>query len=77
MMKVGLWQIGDSGPAKIPDSKVSIEKQLEDWIVADPSLIRADLKIVARQLQVEGGYLDLLALDPQERWAVGASPVLS
>ena len=75
MIKVGLWQIGKSGPVKIPDSKVGIEKQLEDWIEADPSLIQADLKIVARQLLVEGGYLDLLALDHQGRWvAVTATP---
>ena len=69
-MKVGLWQIDDSGPVKIPESQVNIEKQLEEWIEADPSLIRAGLKIVARQLPVEGGYLDLLALDPQGRWVV-------
>jgi len=70
MIKVGLWQISDSGPVKISESQVDIEKQLEDWIEADPSLIRAGLKIVARQLPVEGGYLDLLALDPQGRWVV-------
>ena len=70
MMKVGLWQIGDSGPVKISESRVSIEKQLEEWIEADPSLIRTGLTIVARQLPVEGGYLDLLALDPQGRWVV-------
>jgi len=70
MMKVGLWQIGENGPVKIRESQVNIEKDLEDWIEANPSLIRSDLKIVARQLLVEGGYLDLLALDPQGRWVV-------
>jgi len=70
MIKVGLWQIGENAPVKIRESQVNIEKELEDWIAADPSLIRADLKIVARQLLVEGGYLDLLALDPQGRWVV-------
>ena len=69
-MKVGLWQIGENGPVKIRESQVNIEKDLEDWIEANPSLIRSDLKIVARQLLVEGGYLDLLALDPQGRWVV-------
>jgi len=55
---------------RIPERVVDLEKQLEDWIEDDPSLLQAGLVIVGRQLQLEGGRLDLLALDPQGQWVV-------
>ena len=69
-MKVGLWQITDDGPNKIPESHVDLERHIEDWIEADPSLLQPGLVIVSRQLTVEGGIIDLLALDPQGRWII-------
>jgi len=47
-----------------------LEEYLEEWIERDPGLLQVGLTIVARQIGVEGGALDLLALDPQGRWVV-------
>jgi hypothetical protein len=47
-----------------------MEKNLESWIEADPSLLPGDLEIICRQMYVEGGRLDLLALDLQGRCVV-------
>jgi hypothetical protein len=48
-----------------------LEKELESWIEQDPSLVNPDLLIVGRQLHVEAGILDLLALDRLGNyWAV-------
>jgi Holliday junction resolvase-like predicted endonuclease len=70
MQKVGLWQINEGQPHKIHESGVDLEQQLEAWIEADPSLLQAGLSIVGRQVEVEGGRLDLLALDLQGRWVI-------
>jgi len=56
-------------------SKVSgvgcwIGKKPEGWIEADPTLLPGELKIISRQMSVEGGRLDLLALDPLGRFVV-------
>jgi Holliday junction resolvase-like predicted endonuclease len=70
MTRIGLWQIKDNGPVKINESDVGLEKNLEDWIERDPALLQSGLTIVGRQVYVEGGPLDLLALDPQGQWVV-------
>ena len=40
------------------------ERHLEEWIEKDPALLQGGLAIVGRQIVLEGGRLDLLALDP-------------
>ncbi len=70
MNTIGLWQIAEAGPARLTHSEVSVEKDLEDWIEQDPSLLEHGLVIVGRQIRLEGGPLDLLALDPQGRWVL-------
>jgi len=70
MQKLGIWNITKDGPRRISATEVDLESHLENWIEADPQLVRAGLAIVARQMKVEGGRLDLLALDPQGRWVV-------
>ena len=62
-------------PGVVPDrlepvSFVDTERQLEDWIEADPSLVGDGLVIVGRQVQFDGGPADLLAIDPQGRWVI-------
>lgn len=50
---------------------MDLERNLEDWIEKDPSLLQEGLTIVGRQMQVEGGPMDLLApLDAQGTWVV-------
>lgn len=70
MKSYNLWTVSDGKPIKLPQGEVGLEKDLEDWIEHDPSLLQSGLKIVGRQLRTECGPLDLLALDPQGRWAV-------
>lgn len=70
MDSIGLWHIGDVGPVRLPSTQVQVESDLEEWIERDPSLLERGLAIVGRQLWLDGGPLDLLALDPQGRWVL-------
>lgn len=70
MKKIGIWNIEETGPVKLKESSVALEKNLENWIENDPALLQNGLTIVGRQLFTEAGPLDLLALDPQGQWVV-------
>lgn len=70
MRQIGLWHVTDDGPQRLKSSGVGLEKHLEGWIEDDPDLLQEGLKIVGRQVGVEAGRLDLLAIDVQGRWAV-------
>ena len=70
MGKFKIWQVGEGIPLKIEEFNVGLEKNLEGWIEADPSLLPGELEIISRQMPVEGGRLDLLALDPLGRYIV-------
>jgi len=50
MARLGLWRISKSELARISETAIGLESQLEDWIEKDPSLIQADLVIVGRQV---------------------------
>ena len=71
MTDVGIWEIQENGtPGRLLPAKIPLEKHLEDWIYANPELLQAGLTIVGRQMHMDAGYLDLLAVDPEGRWAV-------
>lgn len=70
MNNVGLWRIVESVPRRLQSTVVGAERDLEDWIARDPELLEQGLAIVGRQLRLEAGPLDLLALDPQGRWVL-------
>lgn len=70
MQQVGIWRVTDDGPDRLDPSNVGLEKNLEDWIEKDPSLLEEGLEIVGQQLHVAGGYLDLLGLNLQGQWVV-------
>lgn len=70
MSQIGLWHISDSGPLKLAITDSLWERQLEDWIEQDPNLLETGLTIVGRQIRVDGGHLDLLAIDAQGTWVV-------
>lgn len=61
------WKITADGPCRLSTGLVELEKHLEDWIAADPGLVDRGLLVVQRQLHVDGGFLDLLCVDPQGR----------
>lgn len=70
MIKVGLWQVENKSLYRLNESSIGLEEYLEDWIEKDPSLVQAGLEIIGRQINIEGGRLDLFAVDPQGRWVI-------
>jgi hypothetical protein len=70
MSEIGLWAIEEGAPTRLQAGSIDLEQRLETWIERDTSLLRPDLRIVGRQVTVEGGRVDLLALDPQGRFVV-------
>ena len=64
------WALRDGKPEKLATSAIDLEKDLEDWIVAEPGLLEPGLRILARQLRTASGPLDLLAVDTKERLVV-------
>lgn len=71
MTKNFLWQInGNEKPQQLSADVNFLERHLEDWIKSDPNLLQPGLQIVGCQLQVIGGRLDLLGLDPNGRFVV-------
>ena len=77
MANLAIWRLDetqDEGaqrePRSVARSSVGLEVHLEDWIEADATLIGAGLDIVGRQVRIDGGRLDLLAIDSQDRWVV-------
>ena len=69
-MRIGIWEIINQKPKRLDSASIGLEKHLEDWIEADSSLLQSGLVIVAQQMHVETGYIDLLAIDTQGRWIV-------
>ena len=71
MADLGVWIVDSDAPQAVPvGTHVELEEKFEDWIVANPALLPGDLRIIGRQVRLEGGALDLLALDWQRRWVV-------
>ena len=77
MAKLAGWRIDAKDgegtlqpPRKLRRSQIGLEKDLEDWIANDMTLIAEGLTLVGRQIWIEDGRLDLLAIDSQDRWVV-------
>jgi len=61
---IKIWQIVDGDKLKeIKRGKLNLEERLEGWLEADISLISDDLIVIGRQVETEGGIIDLLCLD--------------
>ena len=79
MTRLGVWSIEgpdtEEGPQrpeprKVDRSHIGLEKHLEDWIVNDVTLVAEGLTLVGRQVSIDDGRLDLLAIDFRDRWVV-------
>ena len=57
-------------PRPVRRSQIGLERHFEDWIANDPTLISEGLTIVGRQVSIDNGRLDLLAIDSSDRWVV-------
>ena len=67
-----LWSIGDSGEVEplSPLAQMPTEMALEELLVQNPEMLGPGLKLVGRQTRTQGGWLDLLAVDPDGRLVV-------
>lgn len=77
MTKLAAWSMdprhegnASSPPVRIARSHIGLERHLEDWIAQDVTLIAEDLTLVGRQISIDDGRLDLLAIDSRDRWVV-------
>ena len=75
MAKLAAWSMDGphaegSGPKRVGRSHIGLERYLEDWIANDVTLIAEGLTLVGRQISIDDGRLDLLAIDSQDRWLV-------
>ena len=68
--EIGIWTVGEEQPIRLDRTLIEKEIDLENWAEAQPSLLSEGLTIVARQLHVEGGFLDLLAINPKGDWVI-------
>lgn len=57
-------------PQRLKPSHIELEQHLEDWIANDATLIGEGYTLVGRQVTIDDGRLDLLAIDSQDRWVV-------
>ena len=62
---VAAWKVQNHSatPERLEQGALDLEKYLEGWIARDPSLLDEGLVVVARQMHLTGGPLDLLCLD--------------
>jgi len=78
MTDVAIWRVPvtkggkepRSAPTPVESSQISLEKHLEEWIIADPSLAQEGITVVGQQVHIDDGILDLLAIDSEDRWVV-------
>ncbi len=72
MTHLGAWEVGaDDVPQRMADDRVFLERNLEDWIQRDPSLLGGDIRWVARQLTLpDQSRLDLLGLTRDNEWVI-------
>ena len=73
--EIKLWSVHGGKLTQLNESSFSqtyLEKDLEDWVALNPSLLgRPDLTILGRQVYIPGvGPLDILAVDPSGRLVV-------
>jgi hypothetical protein len=77
MPKIRIWSVGSgegallARPEVVPPLTTYVEKDLEDWIQRNPSLLMEDVRWVGRQLVLpDRTRLDLLGLAPDDTWVV-------
>lgn len=70
MSSIGIWDLSSGQPERLQHSSLKLERDLEEWIEQDPSLLSHGMVIVGRQVSVTGGFMDLLGIEPSGNWAV-------
>ena len=71
MSEVGLWHAVQGGqPTRLMTDSIPTEKDLENWIFEDPTLLSPTLHRVRRQVPLGGKFMDLLAIEEPGVWVV-------
>ena len=71
MAEIGLWHaMRGSQPTRLLEESIPLEKDLENWIFEDPTLISPSLHRVHRQVLLGNKYMDLLAIEEPGVWVV-------
>lgn len=71
MTSVGLWHVSNgNSPIRLTPQDLPAEKDLEDWVEADPSIIASSLHAVRRQVPLGGKFLDVLAVEAPGTWVI-------
>jgi len=69
-IEVGIWRMGDD-PKRIGFEAVAAERDVEDVIAADISMLDPDLMLIGRQVPTgHGKFIDLLAMDREGKLVV-------
>ena len=63
--KIRLWEVKEKNKlAKIDSEQISQEKELEDWLENDISVLDENLLVIGRQVRTDyGGEIDLLCIE--------------
>jgi hypothetical protein len=65
---MSLWRVSEAGPVPVHEAAVAQEKNLEDWLVSDPTILGTQLLLIGRQVATSfGGFIDILAIDADAR----------
>ncbi|KLK93935.1 hypothetical protein AA309_05490 [Microvirga vignae] len=57
-----LWRVDSGRLIPVTKSKLDTERQLEEWIERDPTMLDPDLMIIGRQVETGFGRIDLLGV---------------
>jgi len=69
--EIGLWHaMVGAQPTRLFEESIPLEKDLENWIFEDPTLISPSLQRVGRQIPLGNKYMDLLAIEEPGVWVV-------
>lgn len=59
-----LWNLNEEELVEIQPSRIDYETKLEDWVEADPGIVKRDMLIIGRQVKTDfGRFIDLLGID--------------
>lgn len=64
-LEAKVWKIESGRVEQLERSRLDEEARLEDWLCTDISLLNDELLIIGRQVGVDGGAIDLLAIDEE------------
>ena len=69
--EIGVWHaLVGSQPTRLAQESVPFEKYLETWIFEDMSLISPSLHRIGRQVNIDGKFMDILAIEEPGVWVI-------